>query len=134
MIELKAYKGDVTIPVYGTIADADVYLKKDADAAIAELKNEINRKEAVRQRWFERCMEARTENVRLKRALWLARAERYKMKEFIAREECNLRDQMSWSRFLRERTYNQWVGQLLRIANLANKLQNKCRAKAEEYK
>ena len=71
---------------------------------------------------------------RLKRALWLARAERYKMKEFIAREEGNLRDQMAWSQYLRERTYNQWVGQLLRIANLANKLQNKCRAKAEEYK
>ena len=38
--ELKAYKGDVTIPVYGTIADAEVYLKKDADEAIAELKDE----------------------------------------------------------------------------------------------
>jgi hypothetical protein len=38
--ELKAYKGDVTIPVYGTIADAEVYLKKDVDAAIAELKAE----------------------------------------------------------------------------------------------
>ena len=37
--ELNAYKGDVTIPVYGTIADADVYLKKDVDAAIAELKD-----------------------------------------------------------------------------------------------
>ena len=36
--KLTAYKGDVTIPVYGTIADADVYLKKDVDAAIAELK------------------------------------------------------------------------------------------------
>ena len=37
--ELTAYKGDVTIPVYGTIADAEVYLKKDVDAAIAELKD-----------------------------------------------------------------------------------------------
>ena len=36
--ELKAYNGDVTIPVYGTIADAEVYLKKDVDEAIAELK------------------------------------------------------------------------------------------------
>ena len=40
--ELKAYKGDVTIPVYGTIADAKVYLKKDVDAAIAELKHTID--------------------------------------------------------------------------------------------
>ena len=38
--KLTAYKGDVTIPVYGTIADAEVYLKKNADAAIAELKAE----------------------------------------------------------------------------------------------
>lgn len=44
-----AYKGDVTIPVYGTIADADVYLKKDADAAIAELKEE--------RRWRKFCEE-----------------------------------------------------------------------------
>ena len=36
--ELNAYKGDVTIPVYGSIADAKVYLKKDVDAAIEELK------------------------------------------------------------------------------------------------
>lgn len=67
-------------------------------------------------------------------ALWITRAERYKICEFIAREEGNLSNQMSWSQVLRERTYNQWVDQLLRIANLANKLQNKCRAKAEEYK
>jgi uncharacterized protein YehS (DUF1456 family) len=37
--KLNAYKGDVTIPVYGTIADAEVYLKKDVDEAIAELKD-----------------------------------------------------------------------------------------------
>ena len=39
--KLTAYKGDVTIPVYGTIADAEVYLKKDVDAAIAELKDKV---------------------------------------------------------------------------------------------
>ena len=39
--ELNAYKGDVNIPVYGSIADADVYLKKDVDAAIAELKQKL---------------------------------------------------------------------------------------------
>ena len=52
-----------------------VIRKQFVDAAIAELKAEINRKEAVGQRWFVRCMEARAENVRLKRALWLARKE-----------------------------------------------------------
>ena len=41
MSELNAYKGDVTIPVYGTIADAEVYLKKDVDVVIAELKQKL---------------------------------------------------------------------------------------------
>ncbi|MBO7412803.1 MAG: hypothetical protein J6U20_03965 [Fibrobacter sp.] len=68
------------------------------------------------------------------RALWLARAERYEMREFIAREEANMHNHIEWRLYLRKRTYDQWVVQLLRIANLANKLQNKCRAKAEEYK
>lgn len=50
------------------------YDADEVDEAIEELMAEINRKEAVGKRWFERCMEARAENVRLKRALWLARA------------------------------------------------------------
>ncbi len=53
--ELNAYKGDVYIPVYGSIADADVYLKKDADKAIAELKDVIH--------------ELQTENTELKKKL-----------------------------------------------------------------
>lgn len=40
MSELKAYKGDVYVPIYGSIADAEVYLKKDVDEVIAELKAE----------------------------------------------------------------------------------------------
>ena len=43
--ELKAYKGDVTIPVYGTIADAEVYLKSEADKVIAEKDKDIQRLE-----------------------------------------------------------------------------------------
>ena len=38
MRELVAHKADVTIPVYGTIADVEVYLKSEADKVIAELK------------------------------------------------------------------------------------------------
>lgn len=41
--KLQAYKADVTIPVYGTIADADVYLKSEADEVIAEKDAEIRR-------------------------------------------------------------------------------------------
>ena len=40
MSELIAYKADVTIPVYGTIADEQVYLKSEADKYIGELKKE----------------------------------------------------------------------------------------------
>lgn len=114
-----------------------VYLKENVDAVIAGLKQKLQDQCIscpVKMQEDDVVAEKDNEIRWLKRALWLARAERYKMKEFIAREEGNLSNQMSWSRVLRERTYNQWVDQLLRIANLANKLQNKCRAKAEEYK
>lgn len=52
------------------IAGDDSVVKKHE--AIAELKSEIKRKEGVGQMWFERCMEARGENVKLKRALYKA--------------------------------------------------------------
>ena len=96
---LTAYKGDVTIPVYGTIADAEVYLKKDVDAAIAELKEfaedaclerddnqtaidelqaenaELKKKlEDVQASAYAESVDAGMRERRLKRALWLARA------------------------------------------------------------
>ena len=55
---------------------SEYYNADDVDAEIAELKCEINRKEGVGERWFARCMKERTENIKLKRALWLARANR----------------------------------------------------------
>ena len=80
--ELKAYKGDVTIPVYGTIADAEVYLKDKVDAAIAELKAENERLKRceiwMKQHFF--CEEViaceSAKNRKLRRALWLTRANR----------------------------------------------------------
>lgn len=59
-----------------------VYNKSDVDAVITKLKCEINRKESVCERWFARCMEARTENIKLKHSLWLARALRARDKAF----------------------------------------------------
>ena len=38
MSELTAYRGDIYIPVYGSIADAQVYLKSEVDKVIAELE------------------------------------------------------------------------------------------------
>ena len=85
--KLTAYKGDVYIPVYGSIADADVYLKKDVDAAIAELKVENERLKKC-EIWMKQhfyCEEViaceSAKNRKLNRALWLARAERAKEKQ-----------------------------------------------------
>jgi len=111
-----------------------VYNKSDVDAAIdelkaehhkerheyikmiAELKAEINHKEGVGLRWFERCMEARAENVKLKRALWIARAE-------IAHKKID--------EYWPDYCHNAHS----RIALLKwEEVERKCRAKAEEYK
>jgi len=102
------------------------YPKAKADAAIAELKDEINRKEGVGQRWFERCMEARIENVKLKRALWLARAE--------------LCHRLDVDRYLRKHInswYNEncltWDEACVAMEVKMCKAENKCLKKAEEY-
>lgn len=105
-----------------------VYLKSDVDAAIDELKAEINRKEGVGQRWFERCMEARTENIRLKRALWIARAKIAK----AMKATDNLNNYLSIHK------NSKWFGiYATRIDTWYYKwddVERKCRAKAEEYK
>lgn len=86
----------------------EFYLKSDVDTAIDELKAEINHKEGVGQRWFERCMEARTENVKLKRALYNA---------------CANWAHIAVAFFSSYATKEKW-----------RKMENKCREKAEEYK
>jgi len=40
-MELKDYKGDVYKPMYGSIADARVYLKSEADKLLADKDKEI---------------------------------------------------------------------------------------------
>lgn len=105
----------------------EFHLKSDVDAAIDELKAEINHKEGVGLRWFERCMEARTENVKLKRALWLSRAE--------------LCCRLDVDRYLRKHInswYNEncltWAEACVAMEVKMCKAESKCRAKAEEYK
>ena len=61
--------------VSGERIPSGYYKKSEVDAVITELNAEISRKDGVGRIWFERCMEERTENIKLKRALWLARAE-----------------------------------------------------------
>lgn len=53
MSELKAYYGDVYIPVYGSIADAKVYLKSEADKVIAEKDKAIDELKAKINKYIE---------------------------------------------------------------------------------
>jgi len=158
--ELKAYKGDVTIPVYGTIADAKVYLKKDVDEAIAELKDkcqmhnffwegcgfakrgfknsiavseafdkleaenaELKQKlESVQASMYCDVVDANMENRRLRRALWIARAQAADGFATISRwtdyEDMHPDTKIG---------YRKWYKKFMHVKAL-------CRAKAEEYK
>ena len=77
MIELKTYK--MVDEKYCTdcvcVIPSEVYLKKDADAAIAELKQKL---EDAKASAYAESLDAGMENYILRRALWLARAERAK--------------------------------------------------------
>ena len=104
--------------------DNAVYKATEVDSAIAELKAEINRKEAVGQRWFEQCMEARTENVRLKRALWRAIA------LFCARSYEYFNGIMSHCLIGKEDLYRRCEEKKYKYLHAMYK----CRAKMEKYK
>ena len=72
----------IEIPGIGTIESADLYLKSEADAAITKLNAENERLKKC-EIWMKQhfyCEEViaceSAKNRRLKRALWLARAER----------------------------------------------------------
>ena len=109
-MELKAYKGDVYIPVYGSIADADVYLKKDADTAIAELKDVIHELqvdlEGAKAATYAESVDAGMRERRLKRALYKACA--------------------NWAKVRQRAGYFSWT--------LWGKMKDKCLNKMEEYK
>ncbi|MBQ3720815.1 MAG: hypothetical protein II850_07525 [Fibrobacter sp.] len=138
--ELEAYKADVTIPVYGTIADAQVYLKKDVDAAIAELKAENERLKKC-EIWMKQhfyCEEViaceSAKNRRLKRALWLMTAE---WAEGMGLASCNIAIKLSFKeRFFyhdeanREKDIKKYRHRQVVFYKYADY----CRAKAEEYK
>lgn len=133
MSELKAYKGDVTIPVYGTIADAKVYLKKEADAAIEEFKSKL---ENVQASAYAESVDAGMRERRLKRALWIAMANRADG-EFIywcarlAMEsgftKADIRDSYPVNTKRKLRTIGEWI-------EIWKNVKSKCLAKAKEYK
>lgn len=120
--ELKAYKADVTIPVYGTIADAEVYLKDKADAAIAELKAALKESEEARYEAGADAADYYQENRRLRCTLWLTRLRTLRNFSVLA--------------------YFQTLGAKGKKSNMdfdemayrIDLARVKCRAKAEEYK
>lgn len=121
------------------MAEADVKAYKQRIAVlekeIAELKSEIRRKEAVEQRWFEQCMEARSEAIRLKRALWIARAERAsdRARIFYFNDLETMLDIDGFSYDSKKKKgHKKLTARIWRIIWL--KVERKCRAKAEEYK
>ena len=131
--ELTTYKGDVTIQVYGTIADEQVYLKKDVDAAIAELKAKL---ESVQASMYCDVVDANMENRKLKRALWLARSKGAEArKNYWYARSCHEGDDFLVSidgspvKYIGciKRTNYDWL-------LTWSEVESKCRAKAEEYK
>lgn len=111
-----------------------VYIKSEVDAAIAELKCEIKRKEGVCKRWFERCMEARTENIKLKRALWHARAERAadRARIFYFNDLQTMLDIDGFSYDSKKKKgHKKLTARLWRI--IWEKVERKCRAMADKF-
>lgn len=106
---------------------AQVYLKSEVDAAIAEL-NEIAEDACLERDDFQNVIdELEAENSRLKRALWLARA-----------KLCNMLDVDKYLREHRNSWYNEncltWHEACDAMGVEMCKAESKCRAKAEEYK
>lgn len=108
------------------------YDKSEVDAVITDLKSEIDYEHGVEQRWFERCMEARAENVRLKRALWLARAAMCKLEK----ERWASHIDLGGRRNRKDPAYVK-TGKLLTVTEWRELWANnelKCKSKAEVYK
>ena len=109
---------------YGFDSWGEVYLKDEVDAAIAELKQKLEDAKATA---YAESVDAGMENRRLKRALWIARAE--------------LCRRLDVDRYLRKHInswYNEncltWAEACVAMEVKMCKAESKCRAKAEEYK
>ena len=126
--ELKAIKqGSVELGEYW------VYDAEDVDAAIAELKAKL---ESVQASMYCDVVDANMENLRLKRALWLARAYRAEArKNYWYARSIHEGDKYLWSidgsavKYIGciKRTNFEWL-------KIWSEVEHKCRAKAEEYR
>jgi len=109
--------------------DHAVYKATEVDAAIAELKHKLEDAKATA---YAESIDANMENRRLRRALWMARAERAEEKQQLFHFSLGYKklcidgfyDPYSGRR---ELTPKQWI-------KVFNKVYVKCLKKAEEYK
>ena len=106
-----------------------VYLKSEVDKVIADLEAKL---ESVQATAYAESVDAGMENRRLKRALWLARAERAKAIQWHEGLDRYLQERKKYwpSRFCfmaNDEMYHVWYKCWCEV-------ERKCRAKAEEYK
>ncbi len=120
---MKQYKAWELLP------EEKVYLKSDVDEAIAELKAKL---ESVQASDYADSVDAGMRERRLSYALWLARAYRAKEKQQLFHFSLDY-EKLCIDGFFdpyngrKELSPKQWV-------KVFNKVENKCRAKAEEYR
>ena len=110
------------------------YPKSEVDAAIAELKAKL---EDVQATAYAESVDASMENRRLKRALWLARAERAYVTTLLWNVYCYQNNCLYFRDFMNEKcnpfrdlpkkTAMEW-------SDLWESIETKCRSKAEEFK
>lgn len=144
MSELKAYK--MVNEMYCTdvrVIPAEVYFKSEADKVIAELKSENERLKAtpeeIMKEVFDKVLIYPYDMVRLedayklavalrssRRTMWMARAERAKAMAKIYSQEANL--------ILLREHYPNGCGFFYKMKNKWRKVEQLCRAKAEEFK
>lgn len=131
----------IEIPGIGTIESADLYLKSEADDAIEKLKAENERLKKC-EIWMKQhfyCEEViaceSAKNRRLKHTLWLARAERAadRARIFYFNDLQTMLDIDGFSYDSKKKKgHKKLTARLWRI--IWEKVERKCRTKAEEYK
>ena len=110
-----------------------VYIKEDVDKVIDELKREHHRE---RHEYIEMVAQRESEIRKLKRALWLARAERAEArKNYWYVRSIHEGDKDLWSI---DGSAVKYIGCIKRSnfdwLKIWSEVERKCRAKAEEYK
>ena len=118
----------------GKIQVTRVYIKSEVDDAITELKEKM---ESVQASAYAESVDAGMENRKLKRAMWLARAERAHVTTLYWNVYCYQNNCLYFRDFMPEncnpfrslpkKTAMEW-------SDLWESIETKCRAYAEKYK